>query len=325
MLIKRSWPITGLVILSLFFSVYLIYGQAIEKANLQKEPEKPVLEKSQTKQTKEGTDRFLRITRDAQKKPIALETSIVRYVPKDRSKSSPTVDLISAVHIGERGYYDQLNREFKNYDAVLYEIIAPTGTKIPKGGGKGSGSMLSMIQKKMKDVLELEFQLELVDYTQPNFVHADMSPTQFAESMDKRGDSMLKMFIRMMSVAMAQENTQTNGLSEMQLLMALFNKNRAMALKRAFAEQFQSMDGMLLAIDGPNGSTIVTDRNKIALDVLRKEINKGNKKLAIFYGGAHMPNFDKQLREQFNLIPSNTRWLTAWNLKQDPKTLEKNE
>ena len=248
-----------------------------------------------------------------------MEAAIVRYVPKDRGKKSPIVDLVTAVHIGEKNYYERLNKEFEGYDAVLYELVAPEGTRVPKGGGSGSGSFISMIQKAMKDVLELDFQLQMIDYTRPNLIHADMSPAQFAESMNKRGESMLSMFIRMMIAAMNQQDSQETAASDAQLLMALFDKDRAMALKRVMAEQFQSMDGMLSAMEGADGSTLISERNKVAIEVLRKQIGEGKKKLAIFYGGGHMPDLDKRLRDQFGLVPSSTRWLVAWDLKSKSK------
>ncbi len=291
------------------FSVCTYTVQAAEKPPVNKESE--------------NSSRFIRLSRDAKKQPIALEAAIVRYVPKDRSKKAPIVDLVTAVHIGEKSYYEQLNKEFEGYDAVLYELVAPEGTQIPKGGPAGSGSLISMIQKAMKDVLELEFQLQMIDYTRGNLVHADMSPAQFAESMNKRGESMITIFIRMMFAAMAQQDPQNAAASDAQLLYALFDKNRAMALKRVMAEQFQSMEGVLLAVEGPSGSTLISERNKIALEVLRKEIGQGKKKLAIFYGGGHMPDFDKRLRDQFGLAPLSTRWVTAWNLKSPPQAAPK--
>ena len=239
--------------------------------------------KKTTPDDKSGPMCFIRLNKDENKQPLALEAAIVRYVPKDRGKKTPIVDLIAAVHIGEKSYYQRLNREFKDYDAVLYELVAPAGTRIPKGGGESS-SIVSMVQKAMKNVLELEFQLELIDYTRPNFVHADMSPKQFADSMDKRGESMFTMFLRMMLAAMNQQNAQDTSASDVQLLMALFDKDRALALKRVLAEQFQSMDGMLSYLEGPDGSTLVSERNKVALEVLRGQIDEGKKKLAIFYG-----------------------------------------
>ncbi len=276
-------------------------------------------EKPQADKDKQDSSHFIRLSRDEKNRPLALEAAIVRYVPKDPRKKTPIVDLVTAVHIGEKSYYEGLNKEFEGYDAVLYEIIAPEGTRIPKGGGSGSGSFISMIQKAMKDVLELDFQLQMIDYTCPNMIHADMSPAQFAESMNKRGESMLSMFIRMMIAAMNQQDSQESAASDVQLLMALFDKDRAIALKRVMAEQFQSMDGMLSAVEGADGSTLISERNKVAMEVLHKQIGEGKKKIAIFYGGGHMPDFDKRLREQFGLVPSNTRWLVAWDLKSKPK------
>jgi hypothetical protein len=303
MIIKHCWPKVWLAFLLLYACT--ISGQADEK--LQANKDKP------------DSSRFIRLSRDEKNRPLALEAAIVRYIPKDRSKNTPTVDLVTAVHIGEKNYYERLNREFDGYDAVLYELIAPEGVHVPKGGGPGSGSFISMIQKAMKDVLELDFQLQMIDYTRPNLIHADMSPAQFAESMNKRGESMLSMFIRMMISAMNQQDSQETAASDAQLLMALFDSDRAMALKRVMAEQFQSMDGMLSAVEGADGSTLISERNKVALEVLRKQIGEGKKKLAIFYGGGHMPDFDKRLRDQFNLVPSSTRWLVAWDLKSKSK------
>jgi len=41
---------------------------------------------------------------------------------------------------------------------------------------------------------------------------------------------------------------------------------------------------------GPGGSTIVSERNKRALAVLKNQIKKGKRHLAIYYGVAHMPD-----------------------------------
>jgi hypothetical protein len=274
-------------------------------------------EKTQDR-NKDNSPQFLRLRCDENKQPIALESAIVRYVPKDPRKHAPIVDLVAAVHIGEKKYYEQLNREFEGYDAVLYELVAPEGTRIPKGGDTDSGSLISMVQKALKDVLELEFQLQIIDYTRPNLVHADLSPDEFTQSMEKRGESLFSMFLRMMSYAMAQQSKEGNNTKDFQLLFALFDKDRAMALKRIMAEQFQSMDGMLTALDGKDGSTLITERNKAAIQVLHKQIGEGKKKLAIFYGGGHMTDFDKRLRNEFGLVPIETRWLVAWDLR--PRT-----
>jgi hypothetical protein len=55
--------------------------------------------------------------------------------------------------------------------------------------------------------------------------------------------------------------------------------------------------------------------------VLRKEIAKGHKKIAIFYGAAHMPDFDSHLRADFGLERKSHRWLTAWDIRMKEKGL----
>jgi hypothetical protein len=259
---------------------------------------------------------FVRLTRDQRKQPEALETAVVSHVPRDCGQTAPTVDLVAAVHIGDRKYYEELNRLFAKYDVVLYELVAPEGTRVPKGGGSGSSHPVSVLQDAMTRILDLEFQLRGVDYTKANLIHADLSPQQFAAAMRDRGESFWTILARVMGHALAEQKDY--GMADMRLVMALLDKNRAMALKRVLAEDFLDMEGSIQAIEGPKGSAIIADRNKAALKVLRKQIDAGKKKIAIFYGAGHMADFQVRLRDEFGLAPIDTRWLVAWNLKGPP-------
>ena len=103
------------------------------------------------KQKEVGTE-WVRLLSDSNGKPLAMQTAIVRYVPRKeggggnlqagnlqtgnlQTGAGTTVDLIGAVHIGDRAYYQQLNRRFRQYDALLYELVAPEGTQVPRGHG----------------------------------------------------------------------------------------------------------------------------------------------------------------------------------------------
>ena len=142
---------------------------------------------------------FLRITRDAARRPIALETSIVTYVETPQAAAAAgrreplEVDLVGAVHLGSRQYYDTLDRLFTDYDAVLYELVAPDNARVPKPGRKPSGAIGSA-QQGLTKMLGLEFQLDQIDYAARNFVHADLSPKEFDAAMAKRGESWWTMF-----------------------------------------------------------------------------------------------------------------------------------
>src|SRR5581483_5853055 len=83
-----------------------------------------------------------------------LQTAIVTY----RNADGVTVHLVAAVHIADQPYYDQLNKTFKGYDAVLYEMVKPRDMGPPQPGEERSNSMISIIQRFMKDALDLKFQ-----------------------------------------------------------------------------------------------------------------------------------------------------------------------
>ena len=88
-------------------------------------------------------------------------------------------------------------------------------------------------------------------------------------------------------------------------------------MKLMMAEQFAHLgtDAM--------GSTInkllVEDRNAAAMKVFQKELTKGHKRIGIFYGAAHLPDFEDRLEQEFDLVRDKTDWLSAWDLKKPSK------
>ncbi len=257
-------------------------------------------------------EKFIRLSRNDRGQPTSLETAVQSFVA---DSGSSRVDLIGAVHVGDVEYYQRLNELFDEYDVVLYELVAPEGTRVPKGAGARNSSGIGFLQNGLKNVLGLEHQLSQIDYTKRHLVHADISPEAFAKSMEKRGESFFSMYLRMMGAGMAIQNQNAGKPSpEVSLLMALFSKNRDLQLKRAMAEQMEHMDVIVAAIEGEDGSTIIGERNNAALKVLRRELAAGKKKIAIFYGAAHLPDFAEKLQDDFAMQPEKLGWITAWNL-----------
>jgi len=62
-------------------------------------------------------------------------------------------------------------------------------------------------------------------------------------------------------------------------------------------------------------SVIIGERNKAAVEALRRAINEGHNKIAILYGGGHMPDLGRRLREEFDLVPCGVQWITAWSIR----------
>lgn len=264
---------------------------------------------------------FIRLL-EKKDQPIALQTSIVTYRTKPGADNLPAdlqVDLVGVIHMGETAYYQTLNEILAKYDVVLYELVAPEGTRVPAGGGR-SDHPISFLQRGMTAILGLTYQLSAIDYHRDNFVHADLSPDEFAKSMEERGESLWAMALRSMGYQMAKNASGKAKVSDADLLAAFFSKNRNLELKRIFARQLaEDPEGQIQAMEGPEGSTLIAGRNERVLEVLRREIAKGHRKIAIFYGAGHMPHFHQRLTE-IGLQVTKTRWLNAWDLRDPAET-----
>jgi hypothetical protein len=255
----------------------------------------------------------LRVRRDDRSQPQALETAVITYVPQ-QGPAELSVELIAAVHVGDEAYYQRLNRLFTSYDVLLYELVAPEQAAVPRPSAARGSHPVSTLQRAMKSMLDLEFQLEKIDYTKENFVHADMSPEEFSRTMKARGESFLQLYFRAVGQAMAMQSHDAAAASDIQLLTALLARDRSLRLKRVLAEQFETMGGMTLGLDGPEGSTILTERNKKALEILAEQIGAGRRKIGIFYGAAHLPDMQRRLVGDFQLQKDKVRWIKAWDL-----------
>lgn len=269
-----------------------------------------------------SADTFLRVQKDSTGNARSMDTAIVRYeIPARKgAHGSAMVDLVAVVHVGERDYYAELNRRFQSYDAVLYELIAPEDSPLPPKpvpGAVPEKSVLSQIQGGIKDLLGLEFQLDGIDYRRPNMVHADLSPESFLESMRERGESVWTIAARLLLQGIADQQRNQDPVKDLRLIAVLLKgtqRERQVEFRRYLAENFNQLDEFVERLEGPKGSTIIAARNEKALEVLDKQLARGKKRIAIFYGAAHMPDMERRLKERFHAVPKDTQWLEAWSL-----------
>ncbi len=262
---------------------------------------------------------FIRLSRAKNGELQSLDTSIVRYRQKNTANENTVVELVGVVHLGGAGYYQELGKRFEGYDSVLYELVAPDNARVPRRGAHKSGGAIGSAQQGLTKLLGLEFQLEQIDYTQKNFIHADLSPQEFDAAMKNRGESWWSMFMDIMQESMARPLKNQPEVSVSELFGAFFGNDREIRMRRILAEQFSDLEVLEKAFGGEDGSTLITDRNAAALEVLDSEQKRGQKKIAIFYGAAHMPDFDRRLREDFEMFPDESEWLEAWDLRLPDK------
>ncbi|MDH3336925.1 MAG: hypothetical protein OER22_01335 [Gammaproteobacteria bacterium] len=260
---------------------------------------------------------FARVSTDENDQPKALQLAIATYVPQDREQVL-SVDLISAIHIGDSSYYAELNQRFKKYDALLYELVAPENAAVSNRLAKRKG-FISSAQIGMTKLLDLSFQLDEINYDQANFVHADLSPQELRDSMDDRGESLYVYFWRIFFASLDQYAKDPLGLKDWAMLSAVLSSDQDDALKTMIAYEMTNIEQVRDIFGEDSDSAVIGARNQRAVDVLKREVEAGARHIGIFYGVAHMPDLEERLLDQLGLTYDRTNWVDAWRLGSDTK------
>ncbi|KAL8153187.1 hypothetical protein V2J09_010947 [Rumex salicifolius] len=213
-------------------------------------------------------------------------------------------------------------------------------------------NILGCIQRQMARILMLDFQLDCLDYQAENWYHADLDFETFKMLQMEKGESLFS-FARDMTIrstkAMVQPIFSENlgpwrskllwasrvlpmplvglliigsvcadtesGVSEYPELEALSRLDFGAAMKLFLAKRLTS-EFTQLTSDVEAKSVIIGERNKVAADALNRAISEGNNRIAILYGGGHMPDLGRRLKEEFDLVPSQVQWVTAWSIRK---------
>ena len=223
------------------------------------------------------------------------------------------VDLYGVVHIADKDYYQKVQGELNGYDAVLYEGVGATKEALAaKREAKGSSSGLSSFQRLFGSVLGLEFQMDGIAYVHTNLVHADMGMETFKRETKGKPLNPLEQYVSPEQLKNLKPLLDIGG----KLLEAWMNSNPELrnSMKVKFGSQMSQAD-MTKQLPPKMYKTIVIDRNAIVMQVLAKQLKNhpGKKRLAIFYGAAHMPDFAVRFK-QLGYTRVKSRWLTAWKI-----------
>jgi hypothetical protein len=240
-------------------------------------------------------------------------------------KGKLQLDLVGALHIAEASYYEELNQRFLGYDAVLYEGIgsgksaAPSSISTEKPVEKPTSPAASQnlsglhgIYDAYAKALELSYQMEKIDYSQPNFVHADLSYAQFQALQKERGESILGFFAR---AGLSNLGKQKSELEDWKTLIQWARGDKS-ALKLQAMRSLGDSEDILQKVS--ENSVIIGDRNDRCLSVLQEQIGAGKRRLAIFYGAGHFRDMLKKLTAQ-GWQQQTTEWLTAWKVAKKPQ------
>ncbi len=293
-----------------------------------KAPSAPPAVHEATQDTKEKKDLpdYIRFAED--EKSTRLEIASKSFSLPD----GVTVDLVGVVHIADADYYKDLNKRFEAYDAVLFELVGDPGdlqsaAKKPQAAKKEKPTgAIHFLQTSMGKYLNLQFQLGSIDYTRPNMVHADTTWEEFAAMQKARGESMMGLMMRAMRAQLSGEmdDLPVQDLDTVGLLRILLSKDSAAEFKKVLAKMFDRAESMTAIMEGDKGSAILSGRNEVVVKKLKEILSaKKNRKLAIFYGAAHMPGIEQSLIKDLGAKPGKEEWLAGWTMPKESLAAEK--
>jgi hypothetical protein len=254
---------------------------------------------------------YIRVTED--EKNVWLQTSVTRYV-----KDAVSVDLIGAVHIADKQYFIDLNTLFTKSEVLLFEMVG--GDKMDKGKKINEAeqkdlqfSLLGAMHNTMQDKLDLAGQKDHVDYSQENFVHADLSMEEFKKLQKEKQESILSFALKNAQNQAKVAGKPVKQPSMIKLLKALVTGN-ADLLKLNIVHTLGQGDDQIAAFAGK--SVIIGDRNEKCLQVMNDQIAAGKKNIGIFYGAAHFPDMEDRLFKM-GFKKTNQFWMTAWDIDKE--------
>jgi hypothetical protein len=253
---------------------------------------------------------------------IRLADRSVVQVPCHRltDHEGRAIELTGVVHVADRAYFEALDQHLKSFDVVLFELVGDAAdveaARKKQPSPRGASPMAKIHAFMAHEVLGMVTQGEVIDYSSPNFIHADLSETEINGLLKPHNltiDGLLTGRMKGMEMDLDQMT------KVVPIMKAMLPKNDPHAVKRLMAPTVTRLEGGTCDMDMGEGSLfheiVVLKRNTRALDVLERELAAGKKKVSIFYGSAHMPDFKKRLLEK-GWQEEGIEWRDAWTIPE---------
>ncbi len=204
-------------------------------------------------------------------------------------------------------------------DADIHVTVTAEDREAIQASSEAAASAGPGIQAELADALGLAYQLAAMDYDRDNFVPSDMAIDEVNRAMAERGGSLE--FLETLEGGNLPARVARVMLGVVKFADRLSGGAASTAMKVMLVEMLgdEAMVDMSLAqVDPALGEVIVGERNRRVMDDLarvlteRAAAGETDGRIAIFYGAAHMPDFEERLERRFGYAPvGEPRWLPA--------------
>ena len=176
------------------------------------------------------------------------------------------------------------------------------------------------LYKELADALGVTLQVRSINYDRRGWEPADLPMEELLDRLWKRGEQ--SMTLEMLS----NDSGFQQGAVRFLLSMVSNSPGFKKLVIRALGEGGRRSSDALGAVDT---RIIIDERNDAVIDTLHTLLTEKSPpaSVAIFYGAAHMRDFEATLRADFGLEPDGVRWDSAmsvdeWNAKRVRERLE---
>ncbi|MFI5387201.1 MAG: hypothetical protein ACHQ50_13910 [Fimbriimonadales bacterium] len=238
-----------------------------------------------------------------------LQTKARKYVPS--KGDGPAIWLVGVAHIGQAGYYKNLQKLLDEQSCVLYEGVTRKGVDpAAKTTGKEDPRQKTTYQM-LSDTLGLQFQLYGIDYSRPTFHNSDLSWEELTAIEAKHPGPKGGMGLAGIGGLLNADSDQGKQLAST-LAMLKDDPGSMEGLRIGLMEILAEPGIVEKALSPSLGDLLIKTRNTKVLGDLKKELAKPNQKsIAVFFGGGHMPDMEKHLTADFGYVAGEERWFTT--------------
>jgi len=216
-----------------------------------------------------------------------------------RRAGSPEIELVGAMHAAEPAYYRSLQQRLSRADLVLYELV------VDEEDAKADELSMQRAEEKsafsrLSASLGLVSQNRGIDVNKKNFRRCDMTYQQMIASLQQeaqQGNSEGKSAHAAKNEFAKLGRVLSGGSWMMNGVVGLVGMNHSLRERVRFmlVAAWQESDDDP-ALHPRLQKLILEDRNAFVMSELAQVLRRENhRRIAIFYGAAHLPDMEKRL------------------------------
>ena len=219
----------------------------------------------------------------------------------------PRIFLVGAVHIAHAETFVEQQALLDAMDLVLWEGVG--AKEKPSAETMERFDVLFKTQVLLKNILNLDFQLDEIDYQRSFWRNSDMSINEVQGELDRRN----------LSIVPNEE-----------LVRALFGtifrfidpdkvpRNEEVGRTyRGMVAPFMADTERIFSQAGAEGlrEVLIEMRNRVVMDDLARVLAEPDppERIAIYYGAGHLPDMARILMDEMGCTYLGAHWTTAWS------------